>query len=113
VQQEWRRIPAGHDRIDHRKDSRGSSDSGSVTKISTFRLTAGTGTAATSGGYAEGSSATFVNLNNGNYTEGEGAIQLLSANLAAGDTVDFRVYGAGPVALTTYNQTPRVTGSGI
>jgi hypothetical protein len=87
----------------------GSSDSGSVTKVSTFRLTAGTGTAATSGGYAEGSSATFVNLNNGNYTEGEGAIQLLSANLAAGDTVDFRVYGAGPVALTTYNQTPRVT----
>lgn len=87
----------------------GCADSASTSKISTYRLTAGAGTSMGTGAYAETSSIAMMGLNGGSYSEAEASLQLLSANLAGGDTVDFRVYQNTPAAFTTYNQTPRCT----
>lgn len=51
---------------------------------------------------------TAVALNN-QHTEMEFTVTLVAADLTHGDTLDFRVYTSGGVALNTYGVTPRAT----
>lgn len=72
-----------------------------------FRLTAGAGSAVI-GQYDESGTNTASTLITGGYSEYEFGLVLVPADLAPGDTLDFRMYAtATPIAI--YNQTPRIT----
>ncbi len=73
---------------------------------SEFALTAGAGTAE-AGRYTE--TGTAAVLANGSYEEDEFAFVIRSADVSVGDTIDLRMYDAGPTAFTTYTVTPRIT----
>jgi len=71
-----------------------------------FLLTAGSGTAQ-AGEYDENGTTTLT-LTNGNYTELEFGLTIVAADVAHGNTLDFRVYVNG-AAIDTYSYTPRIT----
>lgn len=65
-------------------------------------------------GYADDAAGVMPNSGNqawtGNqHTELDVCAQLVSANLADGDTIDFRIYDSAGTALTAYTNTPRIT----
>lgn len=88
-----------------------SADAGSdadETTINTQRLTSGTGTFQ-NGLYDEtGSAGTSFAILSNTFTEFEFGITVISADVANGDTLDFRVYRA-TAALNAYTVTPRLT----
>jgi hypothetical protein len=87
-------------------DASTSADNASIATAN-FRLTAGTGTAQ-SGQYDETGSNT-ITLTNGFYTECEYGIVLRSADVAAGDLIDLRMYETAGTPFTSYTRTPRIT----
>lgn len=77
------------------------------TAITTRRLTAGSGSFI-NGLYDETGSTGALQITANNHTEFEYGIQLVAADVAHNDTLDFRVY-RNTTAFTTYSVTPRIT----
>src|SRR5215216_1605634 len=84
-----------------------SSASDASLTTTTFDLTAGSGTAV-AGRYSEAGNPTSPKTGAGNYTEVEFGLQIVAADVAAGDTIDFRLQD-GVTVFTTYSVTPRIT----
>lgn len=85
-------------------DSSNLTDDGATTQ----RLTGGTGSFEAGKVTEDGLSSAGSVLNNLNRTEVLATLQIVAADVADGDTLDFRVYH-GSAAAPTYAATPRIT----
>lgn len=88
-------------------DSANLTDGGSIA-TGDFRLTAGTGTAQAGKISEDGLLDDFI-VRSTQYSEILFTIQTVDADLAAGDTLDFRVLYNGATTDVTYSVTPRIT----